>query len=72
LASSSDINSENKEKLIWLMDWVKFVFITNLEFESLNEKDELRNFSQSLWKYNINRNSIVPLYIKKLNMFSVN
>ena len=72
MASSSDINSENKEKLIWLMDWVKFVFITNLEFESLNEKDELRNFSQSLWKYNINRNSIVPLYIKKLNMFSVN
>jgi hypothetical protein len=35
---SADIHIEDKEKLIWLMDWVKFAFMTDLEFESLNEK----------------------------------
>ena len=55
-----------------IMDWVKFSLISDEDFSNLSENDRLRRFnSDELWRYNIEREQIIPLFSQKIGMFSV-
>jgi hypothetical protein len=61
----------NMRKLQVLNMWIKFSLITDEQFSQLDENDRIRNFDQSLWNYNIERKSLIPIFIQKLSMFTV-
>jgi hypothetical protein len=58
-------------KLQFLSMWLKYALITDEEFKLLDENDRIRNFGESLWNYNIERQQLVPIFIQKLSMFAV-
>lgn len=54
-----------------LMGWVKFALITDKEFEKLDPKDPIREYSQSLWQHSIESDEIMPIICQKLSIFNV-
>jgi len=44
---------------------------TDNEFRDLKPDDRVRNLGQSLFEYNLGRYNLIPVFIKKLNLFSV-
>ena len=72
LIDSSLVEDRASTTINFIMDWVKFTLITNEEFKNLPENDRVKNFyNGSLWKYNIEREEIMPLFTQKIGMFSV-
>ena len=51
--------------------WLKFLLITDKQFEQLDENDRIRGFANSLWDYNVERKQLIPIFIQKLSMFNV-
>lgn len=63
---------EGKRKLFRLMNWVRFSMLTESEYQGIDENDPIRRFDQSLWQYSVDRESLLPMFCKKLSMFTVN
>lgn len=60
-----------KRTLKFIAIWLKFALITDNEFKELKPDDRVRNLGQSLFEYNLGRDDLIPVFIKKLNLFSV-
>lgn len=69
--SEGEQEERNMRKLQFLTMWLKFSLITEEQFEELDENDQLRSFGKSLWNYHMERESLIPIFIKKLSMFAV-
>lgn len=69
-----EINEEEvgKRKLFWLMNWIRFSMLTESEYQGIDANDTIRGFEDSLWRYSVDRESLVPIFCQKLNMFTVN
>ncbi|MFM5101356.1 KAP family P-loop NTPase fold protein [Aeromonas veronii] len=65
-------NNEHERNLTWIMDWVRFSILTDEEYKMINEHDNIKHFSQSLWQYNINREGLLPIFCNKLCLFKAN
>lgn len=63
---------ENKRKLYWLMNWIRFSMLTESEYKEVDVNDPIRRFEQSLWRYNVERERLLPIFCQKLSMFIVN
>jgi hypothetical protein len=63
---------ESERKLWWLMNWVRFSLLTESEFNEVDASDHIRQFGQTLWRYNVDRERLLPLFCQKLSMFIVN
>jgi hypothetical protein len=67
---SSIFKSKEKESLIdWFTKCLKFLLITEEEFNSLDEKDEIRDFSRSLFNYRVKREKIITFFCDSLDSF---
>ena len=64
-------NSKYNNKLHWLMMWVKYSLISDQELNALGDGDRLKDFGQSLFQYNVERERLIPIFIQQLSMFSV-
>lgn len=69
--SEHDQEDRNPRKLQFLAMWLKFSLITDEQFEQLDENDRIRGFGGSLWRYNVERKRLMPIFIQKLSMFTV-
>lgn len=69
--SNPNLGNENKRKFIWLMQWVRYGLLSEKEFHDLPSEDELRGFGQSLWRYNVDRERLIPIFAQRLSMFVV-
>ena len=66
-----DEENERNRNLYWLMQWVRYSLLSEKEFSELSEEDEIRRFGQSLWKYNVSRERLIPIFAQQLSMFVV-
>lgn len=68
------INEEEggNRKLFWLMSWIRFSMLTELEYQGLDANDPIKRFQQSLWEYSVDRERLRPIFCQKLSMFMVN
>ncbi|ELJ8483767.1 hypothetical protein RUK26_003403, partial [Vibrio cholerae] len=64
-------DSEVTRKIEFILSWFKFSLIPENEFLEINENDRVRRYGESLWRYDIERNRLIPLFIERLNIFSV-
>ena len=63
-------SKEEEESLIdFFTKWLKFLLITEEQFNNLDEKDEIRDFSKSLFKYRIKRQKIITFFCDSLDSF---
>lgn len=69
--SEHDQEDRNLRKLQLLTMWLKFSLITEEQFQQLDENDRIRNFGQSLWQYDVERERLMPIFIQQLSMFTV-
>ncbi len=69
--SDSEQEDQHLRRLQFLAMWLKFSLITNVQFSQLDENDRIKSFGQSLWDYNIERESLIPIFIQKLSMFTI-
>lgn len=60
----------NLRKLQRLAMWLKFALMTDEQFEQLPADDPIKRFDQSLWRYHIERDRLIPIFIQKLSMFT--
>lgn len=69
---TDEADEENKErKILFIMSWVKFAVLSDEEYEQIGEEDRIRGFGQALWKYNVDRERLLPIFIQRLSMFNV-
>lgn len=68
------INEEEggNRKLFWLMSWIRFSMLTEIEYQGLDANDPIKRFQQSLWEYSVDRERLLPIFCQKLSMFMVN
>ncbi len=65
-------SQEEQRKLEWMLDWVRYAVLTEEEFSALPEDDRLRgNFGNSLWRYNVERDRLLPIFAQHLSAFVV-
>ncbi len=69
--TNSTEERENNRNLYWLMQWVRFSLLSENEFKALTEDDEIKKFDQHLWKYNVSRERLIPIFAQQLSMFVV-
>ena len=69
--SEDEQEDRNMRNLQILAMWLKFSLITDEQFEQLDENDRVRSFEQSLFKYNVERELLIPIFTQKLSMFTV-
>jgi len=70
LTNLNDENERNR-KLLWSMEWIRYALLSEQEFNGLPEEDEIKGFGRSLWNYNVDRESLIPIFSKNLAMFEV-
>lgn len=63
---------EDKRKLFWLMNWVRFSMLSESEYQGIDANDPIKRFGQSLWEYSLDRERLLPIFCQKLSMFTVN
>lgn len=63
---------EGKRKLSWLMNWVRFSMLNESEYQGIDANDPIKGFGQSLWRYNVDRQKLLPIFCQTLSMFTVN
>ncbi|OGT90992.1 MAG: hypothetical protein A2514_07750 [Gammaproteobacteria bacterium RIFOXYD12_FULL_61_37] len=63
--------SSSNRKIYWLMQWVRYGLLSEKEFAELPEEDEIKKFGQSLWKYSVSRERLIPIFSQQLSMFVV-
>lgn len=69
--SEHEQEDRNLKKLQFIAMRLKFLLITDEQFEQLDERDRIRDFNKSLWKYDVERERLIPIFIQKLSMFTV-
>ena len=70
----SELSVEEKVKhhLIRLLHWVRFSMLSESEYQEIDINDPIRQFEQQLRQYGSNRKRLLPMFCKRLSMFSVN
>ena len=63
--------SESNRKLYWLMQWVRYGLLSEKEFSELPDEDEIKIYGESLGKYNVSRERLIPILSQQLSMFVV-
>ena len=69
-----ELNEEEggKRNLFWMMNWVRFSMLSESEYQGIDANDQIKQFGQSLWRYNVDRERLLPIFCQKLSMFTVN
>lgn len=67
-----DEKNPDQRKLYWVMSWVKFAMLSEDEFKGIDHNDPLKGFGQTLWKYNVDRERLLPIFCQQLSMFVLN
>lgn len=64
-----DISTRDLSKIV---DWLGCCLLSDSELESLGLTERASQIGQSLWRYNIEPEQIIPSFCAQLNMFSAN
>ncbi|MBW8371040.1 MAG: KAP family NTPase [Thiobacillus sp.] len=67
-----DGGNADQRKLYWVMNWVKFAMLSEDEFKGIDANDPVNNFGETLWKYSVERERLLPIFCQQLSMFVVN
>ena len=63
--------NENDRKLFWEMSWIKYALLNEQEIKELPEEDNIHRYGGSLFRYNVSREGLIPLFAQQLSMFVV-
>ena len=63
---------ESERKLLGLLKWVRFAMLNESEYRGIDADDPIKHLDQSLWRYNVERRSLLPMFCQHLSMFTVN
>lgn len=64
--------NESERKLFQLLSWIRFSMLTESEYQAIDANDPISRLGQSLWRYNVDREELLPMFCQKLSMFTVN
>ncbi|WP_199871810.1 KAP family P-loop NTPase fold protein [Vibrio anguillarum] len=67
----SNLENEVTRKIEFMLSWFKFALISDKELSAIDKSERIHNYQSHLWDYNIARDRLIPLFIDKLNIFSV-
>ena len=69
----TDINEyeENNHSLYWIMNWIRYASLSEKEFNELPQDDEIKKYGDSLWKYHVRRERLIPIFAQLLSIFVV-
>lgn len=69
----SDLDERSKRggDLCSLLAWVQYALLSDEEFGKLAEDDPIKAYSSSLWRYNIRRENLIPIFAQQLNIFVI-
>jgi energy-coupling factor transporter ATP-binding protein EcfA2 len=67
----SSLEIEVTRKIEFILSWFKFALISDKELSEIDENERIHRYESSLWQYNIERDRLIPLFIERLNIFSV-
>jgi hypothetical protein len=67
-----DESKEDQRKLSWMLEWLGYSLWSDSECQALGENDPRKRFSSAIFQYNVNRQSLIPLFCTHLNFFAVN
>ncbi len=48
-----------------------YALLSEQEFKELPEEDKIKHYGNSMWKYNISRERLIPIFAQQLSMFIV-
>ncbi len=65
-------DNEEGRKMSRLLEWIMFCLFSDEECANSDVKAAFDRMGQSLFRYDIERNEIIPLYCKFLDMFKAN
>jgi hypothetical protein len=67
-----DENKEGQRKLYWMINWVRFAMLSENEFKEIDANDPIKSFGGSLFRYDVDRERLLPIFCQQLSMFVVN
>jgi len=73
LKLGENLKEEDQHKLQWMLEWVRFAVLTEDQYTSLPEDDPLikNNFGNSLFRYNVERTRLLPIFAQHMSAFVV-
>ncbi len=68
-----DLNSDNKmsRRIEFIMSWFNFALMSDKELIEIEENSRIHRYGDALWRYNIEREQLIPFFIERLNLISV-
>lgn len=66
-----DGNKEEQRKLYRLREWIRLSLLSEEEFKTIDANDPIREYSASLWQYNVERERLIPIFCQQLSLFEV-
>jgi len=66
-----DENNQYNSKIDWMMEWMRYSLLTENEFNSLPEDDDIKRFGRGLFNYNVDIEMLIPIFAQQLSMFVV-
>lgn len=66
-----DRDDPQNRRVHWLMQWIEFALLSQDEFNALDAENELRQFGRSLFRYNVDRERIIPIFAQQIAQFVV-
>ena len=63
--------SDYQYRIHWIMEWVKFSFLSEEEWAALPDDNRIKKLGQSLWEYNLSREQVMPVLAQKMSMFTI-
>lgn len=67
-----DESKEEQRPLYLLREWIRFSLLSEEEFKAIDANDPIRKHDSSLWKYNVERERLIPIFCQQLSLFVVN
>lgn len=62
-------NEKNHAKLIMILDWLRYVMLSEDEFNALPDTDRITKFGRDSWRYSVDRVDLLPIFTQRLNLF---
>ena len=63
--------NKSKERMRWIMGWVRYTLLTEEQFKDLPANDEIKEYGQVHACYNIEREKIMYYFAQKLTIFNI-
>jgi len=68
----SNLKEDDNREIFHVMNWMKYIMMTDDEFNELDPNDPVLRYGNGLFRYNIDRRNILAFFCSKMTLFKVN